>query len=396
MTVELRPHQIEAVAKLGNGKILCGDVGTGKSITALAYYWTKVCGGDIPLQGTGKWSPRRKNIPLVIVTTARKRDSHEWEDECSRFGLAPGDVTIDSWNNIKKYTSLDGAFVIFDEQRVVGSGSWVKSFYKIAKSNSWILLSATPGDTWRDYIPVFVANGYYKNKTQFEEMHVKWSRYAKYPKVDRYVGTKRLERLRELILVDMPYERKTVRHRQNIMVPYDQDLYRMVMKDRWNPWTKKPIKDVSELFVCIRRVVNEDYSRMTTLRELWGKHPKLIVFYNFDYELDMLRKMSSEGVVAEWNGHVHEAVPVGNRWLYLVQYTAGSEAWNCIETNAMVFWSLNYSYRIMTQCEGRIDRLNTPFVDLYYYRFRSGASIDSAIAKALNQKKSFNERSFRL
>ena len=545
MKPELRPHQLKALEKLSNGKILCGDVGSGKTMVAAAYYAQKEAPKDV-----------------YVFTTAKKRDSLDWDQEFVRFGVGKsqdatlsGVLTVDSWNNIDKYRDVKGAFLIFDEQRLVGKGKWVKAFIHMAKSNNWILLSATPGDTWVDYIPVFIANGFYKNRTAFTREHVVYNTYAKFPKVDRYLGTGKLLRLRNSLLVEMPFERHTTRHLKRVVPTYDEELYKRVVKDRWHVYEERPLRDVAELFSVMRKVVNSDSSRLEALCTLLQTHPRLIVFYNFDYELEMLRTLcqplantdptpsihtqcpclgqskqcksgltgrwacdsktsgvgsslptsessdrsqlsertstgsrstsngtptntpsseksprsiepvtpaesttasenarngrtestiserrneswkkksgpsstlctetgpktktgvsgstdttssSTSGVglrststatdlkVAEWNGHKHEPVPKTDRWVYLVQYTAGAEGWNCITTNATVFFSLNYSYKLLHQAQGRIDRLNTPYEDLYYYIFRSEASIDSMIWKSLSQKKSFNESS---
>lgn len=401
MALQLYDYQLDAVKRMKTGCILCGGVGSGKSLTALAYYY---------LQNGGEWSflNGEDYIPmddppkdLYIITTARKRDDLEWEGELSPFllsthqdvNLYSNQVVIDSWNNIKKYVDVKGAFFIFDEQRVVGSGSWVKSFLKITKSNEWILLSATPGDTWMDYIPVFVANGFYRNRSEFICEHVVYKRFAKFPQVDRYLNTGRLIRLRDRILVDMDFERKTVSHHEDIYAEYDQILYKTIMKDRWDPYANKPIKNASELCYLLRKIVNRDKSRQKALLEIFEKHPKMIVFYNFDYELDILKGIyyGDEVEIAEWNGHKHSPVPEGNRWVYLVQYTAGAEGWNCISTDTIVFYSQNYSYKVMQQASGRIDRLNTPYTDLYYYHLKSRSGIDLAISRALKEKKKFNE-----
>ena len=401
MPIQLRDYQLDAVDRMKNGCILCGGVGSGKSRTALAYYY-KENGGDLKSKSYVKM---KKPRDLYIITTARKRDTLEWEGEFGPFLLTTDPkvsiypkmkVVVDSWNNIKKYSNVDSAFFIFDEQRVVGSGAWVKAFLKIARRNKWILLSATPGDTWSDYIPVFVANGFYRNKTEFIDEHVVYARYCKFPKIDRYIGTKHLERLRSEILVDMDFVRDTVSHHEDVYCRYDISMYKDVTRLRWNPYKNEPIVNAAELCYVWRKIVNSDESRQVALLELFEKHPKMIVFYNFDYELDILKGIyyGEDVVVAEWNGHKHEAVPTSDSWIYLVQYTAGAEGWNCITTDTIVFFSQNYSYKVMQQSAGRIDRLNTPFKDLYYYHLKTRSGIDLAITRALSDKKTFNETKF--
>ena len=402
--MELRDYQLEAIGKMKNGCILNGGVGSGKSLTSLSYYYLQN-GGSLEFLSGKDYIPM-PNPPkdLYIITTARKRDTFEWEGELSHFLLSTHDdlnkydnkVIVDSWNNIQKYKDVEDAFFIFDEQRVVGSGAWVKAFLKIAKKNQWILLSATPGDTWSDYIPVFIANGFYKNKTEFMREHAVFSRFSKYPKIEKYIGTGRLIRQRREILVDMKFERETIQHHYDIYVTYDNKLYKDVMKRRWDIWNDEPITNAGGLCYALRIIVNSHESRSTKLLELFETHQKMIVFYNFDYELEILKSLYfGEGViVAEWNGHKHEPTPTGNRWVYLVQYTAGAEGWNCITTDTIVFYSLNYSYKIMHQSAGRIDRLNTPYKDLHYYYLKSRSGIDLAIERALNDKRKFNESSF--
>lgn len=401
--MELRDYQLEAVEKMKNGCILNGGVGSGKSLTSLSYYYIQNGGNPRFLLGED-YSPMENPMDLYIITTARKRDTFEWEGEMSHFLLSTNkeiskyenEIVVDSWNNIKKYSKVENAFFIFDEQRVVGSGAWVKAFLEITKHNKWILLSATPGDTWTDYIPVFIANGFYKNKTEFMREHAVFSRFSKYPKIEKYIGTGKLLRLRREILIDMKFERETVQHHYDIHCEYDVKTYKDIMKRRWDIWNDEPITNAGGLCYALRKIVNSHESRAIKLLELFESHQKIIIFYNFDYELDILKQIYyGEGVIiAEWNGHKHEPTPTGNRWVYLVQYTAGAEGWNCITTNTIVFYSLNYSYKIMHQSAGRIDRLNTPYKDLYYYYLKSRSGIDIAIERALNDKRKFNESSF--
>lgn len=401
MGISLYPHQVTAMHKMHDGCVVTGDVGTGKSLTALAFWYIKVCKGVPQMPGI-PYEPMKTPVELYVVTTARKRDKLDWEKEGAHFavGREPNEsgvsMHVDSWNNIKNYTDIENSFFIFDEQRLVGNGSWVSAFLKIAAKNQWIMLSATPGDNWMDYVPVFIANGFYKNRSEFQRRHVVWMPYAKFPKVQRYTEQYHLSQLRDSILVDMPYERHTARHLATCTVEYDESLYNEVSKTRWHYVEQRPLKDAAELFALLRRIVNTDPSRLGETLKILEQHPKLIVFYNFNYELDMLRMMAQNinYPYAEWNGHLHQDIPQTEKWLYLVQYTAGAEGWNCIETNAMAFWSLNYSWKIFHQSQGRIDRLNTPFKDLYYYILRSGSSIDTNIWKALMSKKKFNESMF--
>lgn len=422
--MELRPHQEKALEKLSNGKILWGGVGTGKSFTAVKYYERKEAPRDV-----------------YVITTAKKRDSLDWEREFAHIGVGQeqtvlGRLVVDSWNNIQRYVHITGAFFIFDEQRLVGSGAWVKAFIKLARRNHWILLSATPGDTWLDYVPVFVANGYYPNRTDFKREHVVYNTFAKFPKIDRYVGVGRLARLRAEVLIEMPYVRETLRNVIDVVVPHDAELLERVTKQRWNVYENRPLKDVGELYRVARQVVNSDPGRLAKVAELVRTHPKLIIFYNFDYELELLRSLwtppnlpttwsildvnkassslwtptsSTEAssisslmaedlslpsvACAEWNGHKHQRIPLENdRWVYLVQYTAGAEGWNCTETDTMIFYSLTYSYKAFHQAQGRIDRLNTPYRHLTYYVLGGKSWIDLAVRKSLREKRDFQER----
>lgn len=382
--IELMEHQEDAINNLSSGKILWGGVGSGKSAAVLGYYIREECPRDI-----------------YVITTAKKRDSLDWEGEAAAFGISTeraftnsGTITIDSWNNIGRYLDIHDAFFIFDEQRVVGYGSWVKSFLKIAKKNTWVLLSATPGDTWLDYAPVFIANGFYKNITDFKFQHVLYEPFQKFPKIRGYLNETKLEVLRNDILVEMPFIRNTERYLNYLDVGYDMDLFRKVYRDRWNPYEDRPVKDVAEMFRLMRRVVNSDPSRIDLILDLLKVHPRLIIWYNFDYELDILRSLNVVCPTYEWNGHVKDPMPTGDNWVYLVQYVSGSEAWNCTTTDAMVFYSLTYSYKNFEQAQGRIDRLDTSFVKLYYYIFVSNSLIDRGIKNALSSKRNFNEKRF--
>ena len=397
----LRDYQMEAVQKLQNGNILCGSVGSGKSRTGIFYYF-KENGGWIDEKG---YVPMKNPQDLYIITTAKKRNSLEWNGELANFimtthqeddELYSNKVVVDSWNNIRKYKDVEGAFFLLDEQRLVGNGAWVKSFLQIAKSNKWILLTATPGDTYMDYVPVFLANGFFKNRTEFLREHVVYSRFTKYPKVDRYINTQRLDRLRRKILVQMNYKHQINTHHEDIYCDFDIRLYKDVGRNRWNPYEDKPIKNASELCYVWRKIVNSDQSRQVKLLELLEEHDRVIVFYNYNYELDILRNMhyGDDVEVAEYNGQKHQPLPSGNKWVYLCQYNAAAEGWECTTTNVVIFFSQNYSYKMMTQAAGRVDRMNTPYINLFYYHLKSRSSIDLAISRALKNKKNFNEMRF--
>lgn len=393
----LKPHQKEAVEKLKNGSVLNGDVGTGKTFTALAYYVLKACGGSLD-----RSEPMSKPKKLIVITTAKKRNDLDWEKEAMHLGLFPDpevsysgkELIVDSWNNMHKYQDEEGAFFILDEQKLVGKGAWVRSFLRIAKHNEWILLSATPADNWIDYLPLFIANGFYRTRTQFMDEHVKWKMVnGRYPKIQGYYGVRKLESLRESILVEMPYDRHTTRHLIAVEVGHDQELFDRVWKKRWNVYEEQPLLDSGEMHRVGRKVVNSDMDRIKQIAKLGQKHDRMIIFYNFDYELELLRTLHTEMdiKVAEWNGHRHEPVPDDDRWLYLVQYQAGAEGWNCTTTDVVVFYSLTYSHKVFEQAQGRIDRLDTPYNDLWYYILMSRAKIDKLIWRSVVAKKNFHE-----
>lgn len=398
--IVLRAHQEEALSHMKNGCILNGDVGSGKSLTSLAYFYTEN-GGEIDENGL---IPMDNPVDLYIITTARKRDTFEWEKELLNFDMSlypekskyKNKIVVDSWNNIKKYSSVKNAFFIFDEQRVVGYGTWSQTFITIAQNNRWILLTATPGDCWMDYIPVFVANGFYRNKTDFCYRHVIFSPFVTYQKPLRYINEAKLLRLKKMILVDMPFARNTVAHHETIICNFDAGEYRYIRQNRWNVYKDKPIKNAGEYCLCLRRCVNSSVDRQIKVLDILKEHPKAIIFYSYDYELEILRSLfdKCKYVYAEWNGHKHEPVPMGDKWAYLVEYAAGAEGWNCLSTDTMIFYSQNYSYKVMVQAAGRIDRLNTPYKNLYYYHLKTNSQIDKAIGEAIKRKKKFNEKGF--
>ena len=384
--MNLYPHQEEAIEKLKNGNILLGDVGSGKSLTSLVYYTRKVCKDTT--------EPR----PLYIITTAKKRDSHEWDKDLILAGLFPSsnDIHVDSWNNIKKYTNVIGAFFIFDEQRLVGTGAWTKAFWKIAQKNKWLLLTATPGDKWEDYFPVFKANGFYRTKTEFTELHLVYDPYRKYT-VKTYLHTGVLMKFKKQITVEMQYKREAERIVQNIVCDYDKEKEKFILKNRWDIFKHEPIQQAASLCYVLRRLSNSDQDRIKKLNKIFSLHKKMIIFYNFDYELEILRKWCADKHInyTEWNGHNHQEILDDKpNWVYLVQYTAGNEGWNCITCDTTVFYSLNYSYKITKQAMGRIDRMNSPFPSLYYYFLVSKSKIDIAINGSLKKKKKFNETAF--
>lgn len=372
--IQLYPHQERALRALKVGSILNGGVGSGKTLTSLIFY-----------------KENFKDKKLYVITTAKKRDSGDWEEDAKLAGVTI--EKVDSWNSITNYLWLEDSFVIFDEQRAIGYSTWGKSFIKIAKKNKWILLTATPGDNWMDYISVFVANGFYRNKTDFVDQHIEYDPWVKFPKVKKVHNEGKLLRNRRQILIPMKFNRKTKRIKQPIESKYDEKLYSKVLNDRWNIFEDKPIENVSELMQCLRKTVYTHEDRILNAKIIIDINDKIIVFYNYNYERDILYSIAYElgRECKEWSGHAHDEIPDTDEWLYLVQYTSGAEGWNCVSTNVIMFYSLNYSYRVMEQAEGRIDRLNTPYKELEYYYLQSKKGIDKDVAKAIEKKKIFNQ-----
>ena len=395
--VSLYPHQVEALAKLHNGSILVGGVGSGKSRVGLAYFW-RSCGGEIKVNGKGVSKAPTIKRDLVIITTAKKRDSKEWEEEAKPFEFKKYKINmvVTSWNQIQKEINTYNNFFIFDEQRVCGNGRWSKSFLKIAKKNRWIMLSATPGDTWTDYIPVFIANGFYRNRTDFIQQHVIYKPYMKYPVIDHYINGGIMIKQRNYILTVMPFKKKAEHVDQTVKVGYDVVTYKRVWHDRWDVYDNCPVDEPGKLCYLLRKVVNSDQQRIDAAYKLIKDNARVIIFYNYTYELNLLREIATElkRPLGEWNGEVHSEIPNKNSWVYLCQYSAACEGWNCIETNCILFYSQSYSYKQTVQAAGRIDRLNTPYDQLYFYTLKSNAPIDIEIGRALQRKENFNESAF--
>lgn len=374
--ISMYEYQLEAIDKLQSGMILWGNVGSGKSRTSLYFYCKNY-----------------SNKKLLIITTAQKRNNGEWLEECKVFGLKP---IIDSWNNIRKYEKYENCFIIFDEDHLTGYGAWSKTFIKMAKCNDWLVLTGTPGDNYSEFMTVFIAKGWYKNKRDFEENHVIYSRYSKYPKVDRYINQGLLEKHRRDILVKMFVEKRPRVHKEIVITQYDISKYKKAYKEKRDE-NNKPFKNATAFCLYLRKICNEDESKIVKVRELLLKHNKVIIFYNYIYEKEILLKLLKTMKtfnVGEYNGQHHDDIPIGERWAYLCQYTAASEGWNCLLCDTMIFFSMSYSYKAMEQAAGRINRVNTPYKDLYYYYLRTTSGIDLSINRALSTKRNFNESTF--
>lgn len=374
---KLRPAQRDAVDRMHDGCVLLGRTGSGKTMTALGY-WLKV----------------HAQQDLYVVTTPAKRDAMEWEGDSAKLGQYLPPERVVSWNKIKDFEYLESAFVVFDEQRVSGSGKWVKSFLKIAKSNDWILLSATPGDVWIDWLPLFIANGFYRTRTQFTDRHVIWDPHTRYPRIKRYIEEDRLERCQEAICVYLASPNPISRMVHDELVSYDSRKYAEVTRKRWNPFEVRPMMDAGELCRVQRRIVLENVCREEALERLLKGHPRALVFYSYNYELEAIKAVCERlgRSYGQRNGHRHDPVPVSKEpWVYIVQYQS-ADAWNCISTNIAILYSLPYSWRQQEQAMGRIDRMNTPFDELHYYRLMTDSTIDNAILACLDRKETFNER----
>ena len=372
--VQLTDNQIKARDNLKSGSILYGGVGSGKTFTSLSFAKERYSDRDI-----------------YVITTAKKRDSGDWEDEASQIGVEL--TAVDSWNNITNYNMVKNAFFIFDEQRAVGYGTWGRALIKIARQNDWVMCTATPGDTWMDYLVIFIANGFYKNRKEFVDQHVEYDPWVKFPKIKKFHNQGKLAKLRHSVLVPIKVDRHTTRKRVKVKCDFNKEVYSDIAQKRWNIYTREPIKNAPELLSTLRHSVNADKDRIFHAKWLADMHDKVIIFYNFDYELEILRTMAQglDKPYSEWNGHLHEPIPDADEWLYLVQYTSGAEGWNCTETDTMIFYSLNYSYKIVEQAEGRIDRMNTPFKELTYFYLVSDSSIDKSIEQSVESKKIFNQ-----
>lgn len=374
---KLRPAQRDAVDRMHDGCVLLGRTGSGKTMTALGY-WLKV----------------HAQQDLYVVTTPAKRDAMEWEGDSAKLGQYLPPERVVSWNKIKDFEYLESAFVVFDEQRVSGSGKWVKSFLKIAKRNDWILLSATPGDVWIDWLPLFIANGFYRTRTQFTDRHVIWDPHTRYPRIKRYIEEDRLERCQEAICVYLASPNPISRMVHDELVSYDSRKYAEVTRKRWNPFEVRPMMDAGELCRVQRRIVLENVCREEALERLLKGHPRALVFYSYNYELEAIKAVCERlgRSYGQRNGHRHDPVPVSKEpWVYIVQYQS-ADAWNCISTNIAILYSLPYSWRQQEQAMGRIDRMNTPFDELHYYRLMTDSTIDNAILACLDRKETFNER----
>ena len=112
--------------------------------------------------------------------------------------------------------------------------------------------------------------------SQLIRSHVIFNRFVKYPKVEAYIDTWKLTENRQKILVHMHYEKKTKHVIKLMYASYDESLYKFVSEKRWNVYTDKPIKNISELCYVWRKIVNDDKSREDIIGRIIEEKRKVI------------------------------------------------------------------------------------------------------------------------
>lgn len=377
MAVTFKDYQKRAINQMHNGCILCGGVGAGKSLTSLGYI------DKVYPSGT-----------VYIITPARKRNTGEWFDDIRKNDMDETRFVVDSWNNLSKYKDVKDAFFLFDEQKVSGKGTWAKSLIRIAKSNQWILLSATPGDTYDDYATVLIANGFVRNRTTWYDEYCVTKSQPFFHIVD-HKNKDVIDMMIRRIFIKMDYQSDKKRIERVIPIQArSAGEEKEILMTHKAPGAQMPFTTFAAAIAYVRMNCYDKSKKTEALRKIIEKHKKIIVFYNFLSEkLEIERAAIDANVTINfYNGQRHDPIPDTDEWVYGVQYNSGAEAWNCITTNAMVFYSPNYSYKTMEQAHGRIDRVNSPYECLYYYMLLNELNIDNKVMNALSSKKDFNEK----
>lgn len=123
---------------------------------------------------------------------------------------------------------------------------------------------------------------------------------------------------------------------------------------------------------------------------------RVVVFYNFDSELDTLKTLVKDRPIAEVNGHTNteQIYHDNDNCVLFVQYQAGARGLNLQDGNKIIYYSLTLSSDLFEQSKKRIHRIGTKY-PCFYWILQTKDSVEESIYKSLNRQEDYNEELFK-
>lgn len=390
--ITLRSYQQDAVEALLNGKhIVVASCGVGKGFISL------------------EWARGTKKSNVLVITQASKVKSNDFVEEAKlldeKWYNSQSSFTVVSWNSLAKWLKehqsenfADYAIIADEIQRIKNYSTGMgKSFLKIAShTKCWAGFTATPGESWIQMMPYFVACGFVKHKTDFtnkfcvtqsfkgyieiigynhEEVLNKW-----WSGITYFPDTKEMEK-------QLPSETHKVVH---FKAPTG---YAKVLKTKTRLDTDEFI-DTSMAMCHYLRQLCCSKEKVEWLKEfVESLDTSCVVFYTYIEEGEKIKEALKGVKIWEINGKKHDiptADTIGKHDVVLAQWESGSASLNLQFMNYWVSFSPCYSLTTSCQSRGRIKRIGQT-KPMFYYYLKTDHTIENDIYKALKEKRDFSE-----
>lgn len=397
----LYDSQEEVIQEIeGNSKILELGTGSGKTLISLQEYLD-----------------HHSQHPLLIICPNSKFREGGWDREVAVIEKHYG-VKIDYevipyshlWTKRKvpkkptyktndKLGDYKGRFIIFDEIHFVKNPTSERgktAQLLIKNSKGFLGLSATPlSNGWEDSMNYFIMFGMAKNKTSFiREYASGLDHYYKpygwkgdllspmWEAISIFRDKHDMTDLPKLTLQDVYFKKST--------------RYSKILKDRI---CEDIVYDtVPKLYAGLRQYANLKHKGEYLNELLEGTSENVVVFYNFNTELDEIMKAIPKGkkvFIANGKGY---SIPQKGKWgnvknsVSVVQYQSGGTGIEMQYAYTVVFFSPTYSYQDYEQSMGRVYRTGQE-ENVTAYLFKTRGTVETAIWKSLEKKKDFNPTS---
>ena len=409
MKIKLYPHQVRALEKT-------------KNFNHVAYYLDMGLGKTFV--GSEKLKMLNTNHNLIVCQKSKLQDWYEhmktYYPEYNTFiysktrEIPPKSVIIINydlvWRRPELLTTLKNFTLMLDESSLIQNEKSNRSkFILKMKPTNVILLSGTPtGGKYEQLWSQLKLLGWNISKRLY------WDEFIKFVKIDvggfpikKVTGYKNVDRLKDKLRTHGAIFMKSdevfqlPKQIENIIKVDNTKEYKKFNKDRLIKIDDTElVGDTSLTKMLYLRQLSSQYNSNKTaaLKDLLeSTNDRVIVFYNFDKELEIIQEICNklEKPISMINGHEKNLKNFTecNDCVLLGQYQAAAMGLNLQLSNKIIYFSLPLQSELFMQSKKRIHRIGQEKTCFYWYLITKN-SIEEQIFETLKQRRDYTNKLF--